>query len=98
MEPVTPVVEGLESGEIQIAKDQAQYRTLPSLVLRNGIFLSRWRLTEDERVAVANGSDIFLAVFSCTRHPPIMLDAILDNEAQIDHVRSLSVYQPEHPE
>lgn len=92
MEPVTPVVEGLQKHEIQIAKNQPEYRALPSLVIRNGIFLSRWKPTDAERAAIASGSDIFLAVWSGKQMVPVMLEVLSSVDAQEAHIKMLMRY------
>lgn len=65
-----PVIEGLEAHEIVFGKEQPQYRPLRGLVNRTfgdtevnkGEVLTRWTLTESQRVAVAQGADIYIEV------------------------------------
>lgn len=61
-EPVTPVVAGLEPYEIVYAKDQPEYAPLAVLRSPQGVTLSRWVLTDDERAAIAAGADLYLSV------------------------------------
>jgi hypothetical protein len=62
MQPVSPVVPGLEPYEIVLAKDQPGYLPLP--MLRGPgpmhLMLSRWKLTDEEKQQILNGSDIYL--------------------------------------
>ncbi len=63
MTPVSPVIsEALQSREVVYAKNQPEYRQLPVLRSSDGVVLSRWQLTEAERIAVAAGADLFLSV------------------------------------
>jgi hypothetical protein len=59
-----PVFEGLEHKEVVYAKDQPQYRPLRTLVSsgEDRKVISRWTLTDEQRIAVANGADIFLTL------------------------------------
>ena len=62
MTPVSPVLtEEFKPNEVVYAKDQPQYSPLP--VLRNSKFvvLSRWKLSDQEREAIAAGADVFLS-------------------------------------
>lgn len=45
-----------------LAKDQPQYQPLPLIQLEGseGRCISRWRLTDDERAAIAAGADLFI--------------------------------------
>jgi hypothetical protein len=65
------VVDGLESQEVVYAADQPQYIPLRTLCADGemGAVLSRWTLTEEQRKAVAAGSDIFLEL--STFHQPL---------------------------
>lgn len=64
---------------IVIAKNQPEYLPLPSLVSADGRVVSRWKLTEEERVAVANGADLFLTVTTHqARLQPVMLQIAED--------------------
>lgn len=62
MEPVSPVL-GAEFQEFErlYAKDQPEYKPLPVIRNAKGVLLSRWKLTDQEREAVAAGADIFLS-------------------------------------
>lgn len=65
MTPVTPVLTvELVPDEVVYAKDQPEYMPLPVLRNQAGVVLSRWKLTEAERKAVADGADIFLSVWT----------------------------------
>lgn len=78
MQPISPVLtEEFIPNEVVYAKDQPQYLPLPSIRSTTGIVLTRWKPTEDERVALANGADIYLSVHTYN-HPlqPILLEVI----------------------
>lgn len=60
MKAVSPVIKGLEEFEMVIAKDQPGVEPLPALRSPDGIVMSRWHPTEEERTAIARGEDIFI--------------------------------------
>lgn len=61
MTPVSPVIaEEFAHKECVFAKDQPQYRPLPVHRTPDGVLLSRWKLTDQEREAIAHGADLFL--------------------------------------
>ena len=65
MEPTTPVLtKEFQSQEIVYAKDQPEYTPLPVHRNKRGVVLSRWKLTQQEREAIAAGGDILLSVYT----------------------------------
>ncbi len=65
MEPVSPVLtEEFVPNEVVYAKDQPEYMPLPVLRSPNGMVMSRWKLSESEREAIAAGADIFLSLWT----------------------------------
>jgi hypothetical protein len=70
MQPVSPVItEEFVASEVVFAKDQPQYNPLPVIRRPDGVLLSRWKLTDEEREAIAAGADILL--FNCTFNQPL---------------------------
>jgi hypothetical protein len=70
MTAISPVLaEEFVPKEVVYAKDQPEYQPLPVLKNRDGVLLSRWSLTEQERAAIAAGADIFL--MNWTFHQPL---------------------------
>lgn len=68
MEPVSPVLgEEFAAYEVIYAADQPEYIPLPVLKSDNGVLLSRWRLTSEERAAIAGGADILLSSWTFNR-------------------------------
>ena len=63
MTPVSPVLVPEFQG---IEKTYGGDGYIPLPVIRNstGVVLSRWKLTEAEREAVANGADVFLSIWT----------------------------------
>jgi hypothetical protein len=59
-----PVFDGLEEKEVVFAKNQPQYLPLRALVSDGlqGMVVTRWTLTEDQRAAIARGDDLFLVL------------------------------------
>ncbi len=66
-----PIVEGLEAIEVVYARNQSEYNPLRSLISTDGTgrAVSRWTLTAEQRVAIAQGNDIFLELM--TFHQPL---------------------------
>lgn len=65
MQPIQPQVPGYD--EFVIAKDQPEYIPLPAILVPvEGVatVVTRWRLTDEERAAVANGADIWLQIMT----------------------------------
>jgi hypothetical protein len=63
MEPVSPVLTPeLVPDEIVYGANQTQYIPLPVLRNNKGVVMSRWKLSDNEREAVAAGADILLSV------------------------------------
>ena len=62
MHPVSPVMPGSEPIETVFAKDQPEYLPLPTVFLDTPErpVVSRWRFTDEEREAIANGADLIL--------------------------------------
>ena len=70
MTPVSPVLTPeFQDLEVVYAKDQPEYTPLPVIRNKDGIVLSRWSLTQEERDAVARGEDIYL--YNCTFNHPL---------------------------
>lgn len=61
-----PVVKGLEPLEIRFAESQEQYETLRGLrsTAREGLVMTRWSPTPQQRKAIARGEDIFLELMT----------------------------------
>lgn len=57
---VSPVVPGRELLEIKLAEHQPQYQTLPIVELRDGFVLSRFELSDAEKVFVRDHGSIDL--------------------------------------
>ena len=64
MQPITPIIPGLEKQEIKIAEGQDEYQTLPALKLSDGTIITRWRLTWRERLITLFNGDIYLSVLT----------------------------------
>jgi hypothetical protein len=63
MNAVAVQLPGFERDEIVIARDQPEYASLPALGIMIGDakgVLTRWRPTDQERIDIANGADVWL--------------------------------------
>ena len=73
MVPVSPVMPGSGPIERVLGKDQPEYVPLPMVYLDTPQrpVISRWRLTDEERAAVAAGGDVILTqlIFGELFHP-----------------------------
>lgn len=69
MEPQTPVLPGYNLPETNYAENQPEYRPLPAVRTHDGLVLSRWELTKEERAALAGEASLFLFVWltTCSR-------------------------------
>lgn len=63
MTPISPVLSP-EFADLEViyAKGQKEYTPLPVIKNSAGVVLSRWRLTDEERKAVAEGADVLLSI------------------------------------
>ncbi len=62
---ISPVVEGLEGYEIRLGGENAnqpQYDELAALRSPEGLIMTRWGFTEEERKAISEGADLYLSV------------------------------------
>ncbi len=67
MQPATKVLPGFESYEVVYAKDQPGVSPLSVIKSPEGILLSRWEFTDEERRAIAAGSDLLLFVHTINK-------------------------------
>jgi hypothetical protein len=75
MYPVSPVIEGFEQHEVVFAKDQPQYKPLPSLPIDDGeCIVTRWQLSWKEVLRLLLTRSVYLKV-KTFGHPlqPVML-------------------------
>lgn len=88
MQPVSPVLtEEFVSSEIRIAEHQDEYQTLPALSLTDGSTISRWRPTDEERAAIAQGADILLYVLNGSdKLQPVKVE-IIDGDPRTEAVQ-----------
>jgi len=83
MTPVSPVMAGSVDIEVIIGKDQPEYIPLPALYLDTPScpMISRWRLTDEERQAVAAGADIVLQQLTFRRpFQPINVQIVMPDD------------------
>lgn len=75
MNPVSPVIPGVDLPESLFAKDQPEYITLPAYRDADGSVLSRWRLSWRERLRVLVRGDIYVWTQTFNRPlQPILLE------------------------
>lgn len=67
------VVEGLEPYQIVFGANQEGVIPLHALRDPNGVVISRWEVSDDERYNVYNGADVFVFQHTCHR-PPMPID------------------------
>lgn len=68
MQPATSVVPGFPLYEVVYAKDQPGVSPLPVIKSPEGIVVSRWQFTPEERKKIAAGADLLLFVHTLN-HP-----------------------------
>lgn len=64
MIPASPVIPSREAPEVEIAKTQQEYLTLPSLRTADGIVLSRWLLTDEEKRLILEQGYLYISVLT----------------------------------
>lgn len=83
MKPVSPVMLGSESIEIVLGEGQPQYVPLPAVYIDSveRPMVTRWRLTDEERSAIAEGADVVLQQLTF-RAPfqPVNLQVVMPEE------------------
>ena len=86
MSPKSPVMPGSESIEVVLGKDQPEYLPLPCVSLDTPArpMLTRWELSDEERMALAQGADIVLTQLTFA-HPfqPVHLQVVGDGEMPV---------------
>lgn len=83
MRPISPVLSPeFKDLEFIYAKDSIEYNPLPSLRNLKGVVLTRWRPSDKEREAIAEGADILLSVhtFNQPLQPLLMEVAECDRD------------------
>lgn len=67
MDTISPVIEGLEGYEIVLGgknADQPDQAEIAALRSPEGIVMTRWAFTEEERRAIAAGEDLFVSTLT----------------------------------
>jgi len=86
MLPTSPVLaEEFVPSEVVFAKDQPEYNPLPVIRSRDGVLLSRWKLTDEERAAIAEGADILLSNWTFNQPlQPVRLEVGFTDRSQLE--------------
>jgi len=58
---------------------QPEYMPLYCLCAADGRVMSRWKLSDSERIFIANGADIFLSIWCGGAYPPTMIEICTAN-------------------
>jgi hypothetical protein len=97
MEPVSPVMPGSESIEVVYGKGQKEYQELPAVYLDTPSrpVLSRWRLTDEERMAVSEGADIVLTLLSFQGQCPMCHTPLTPSHLQVVMPDAMPVFVEE---
>lgn len=73
MQPVDPCVDPrlVPEGSMPhlVGQKQAQFVTLPAIITPGHVVITRWELTDEERVALIAGADIFLTIWGTPIRP-----------------------------
>jgi hypothetical protein len=83
MTPVYPVMPGSGEIEIVLGKDQPEYIPLPAVYLDMDCrpMVTRWRFTDEEREAIANGADLVMQQLTFKQaFQPINVQVVMPNE------------------
>lgn len=63
MDTISPVIEGLEGYEVKNS-EQSPLGEIAALRSPEGIYLTRWAFTEEERKAIAAGEDLYVTTLT----------------------------------
>jgi hypothetical protein len=75
MRPVTPIIPGKDLPVTEIAKNQAQYLTLPAYKDAEGVVVSRWHCKWWERLRILVTGDLYLVQMTFNQKlQPVLLD------------------------
>jgi hypothetical protein len=67
MNPVSPVIDGLEDEEVRIAEHQDEYGTLVVLPIPEGYYISRWEVTDKDLENILKTRSIYLYQYHCNK-------------------------------
>lgn len=84
MKPVSPVMVGSEPIEIVLGELQPEYDPLPAVYLDTPSrpMITRWRLTDEERDAIAAGADVVLQQMTFRKpFQPVNLQVVARDES-----------------
>jgi hypothetical protein len=96
MQPTSPVlVPELQPEEIVYAKDQPEYLPLPVLRSPQGVVLSRWKLSDQDRAAIAAGADILLSIWTFNRPlSPLLIEVAEVDRSLLDVAAHMELFRP----
>lgn len=96
MQAISPVIAPeFASAEVTYAKEQEQYRPLPVHKTSDGVILSRWHLSDEERRAVINGADIWLYVWTFNQPlQPIRMEVAEAERSAVDVAQYMQLLEP----
>ncbi len=96
MQAISPVLaEEFQSREVIFAKDQPQYLPLPVHKTPDGVILSRWHLSDEERKAVIAGADIWLYVWTFNQPlQPIRMEVAEAERSAVDVAQYMQLLEP----
>ena len=83
MRAVSPVLPGSADIEVTLGKDQPEYIPLPAVYLDNEWrpMITRWRFSEEERQAIAEGADLVMTQMTFTKpFQPVHLQIVGQND------------------
>jgi hypothetical protein len=96
VQPTTPVLSiELQPEEIVYAKDQPEYIPLPTLRSPQGVVLSRWKLSDQDREAIANGADVLLSIWTFNQPlHPLLIEVAEVDRSLMDVAAYMQLFRP----
>lgn len=92
MKPISPVAPVAKLREVTFAKDQPQYLPLPAILFPDGLAMSRWEFTDEERRLIAEGANLVFSQLTFKQPmQPIRLQVVAA-DADPDF---MELYEPE---
>ena len=93
MTAITPVLtEECAHKETVYAKDQPEYKPLPTIRNSKGMVLSRWKMSDAEREAVVAGADVFLTCWTFNQPlQPIYMEVVACEQDIVEVARRMEL-------
>lgn len=81
MRAISPVIPQANESEVVVAENHPEYQPLPSLQRQDGVVLTRWLLSDEEREIVSKQGYLYVALITANgKIQPLKLTATVPEE------------------